>query len=642
MFVKLALIIAAHALGGVQVTVAPDQPAPFVYSDEPLVVEFVSPIAMTAAAQVVFEGTDGGSTVDLGQVRLRAGKPFWKSVVGVPATLGVHTLRVALSSGEASRETSRVFCRLGRPAGRSFYPLYATLDGPPLVETLHALRQIRVQGLRIDGHSPSLASDIETAHRAGFPLSLSLNTDDPALDAATVESLARTQGDVVETWVLSVSGQTGQFIRVAQAIRTGSPRSRIAARPKAPADLAALIPAGAGLLFDVVAVELGSGAEADAAEWTLAAEAAGREGLSLWAIRTGPPPASTAVAILQGIAGGFERVEIPSAWLISAGEFRPGYAEAAGLATILANAAYVGRAPVDGDDPGWLFRLPQAGPKSTTWVLALESSPDSEWSTIPVGEGATNVSMRDTFGNPPEKSGDASENTSGLSGDLLYVTGTGGSVPMRAAHAEVKRIASVLAARGILDSLGPDLKAAVDSLAASDAPEPSRPQFLALIQSIPEIETQWHAGQLARSLAGPLMAGVNRLARATGVLEQELGEPFLEPLNETLAKCGEYQSLYLTGTGSTQGPHERGDWLLEEIGRLGAEARSLAESGRPVEAGAAAAIGEWRARSLDAAAEALSLSQPDPRDQALREKPAPEPKKPAAEPKKTGGRKKKS
>jgi hypothetical protein len=116
---------------------------------------------------------------------------------------------------------------------------------------------------------------------------------------------------------------------------------------------------------------------------------------------------------------------------------------------------------------------------------------------------------------------------------------------------------------------------------------------------------------IQQALAVRLMAGMSRLARGLAVVEHEAGDAFLEPLQETLARCGEYQSLYLTSTGGAADARERGDWLLEEVNALTAEARQLAKRGRTIEADAVAAIAEWRARALSHASKAKPLGHYD-------------------------------
>ena len=154
--------------------------------------------------------------------------------------------------------------------------------------------------------------------------------------------------------------------------------------------------------------------------------------------------------------------------------------------------------------------------------------------------------------------------------------------------------------------LSPDLIDALGRLTTCTADMRTRFEFFSVIRVFPELESQWHAGRVATSAAVPLMARIDTLVRSLCVLQQETGEPFLEPLHETLAKCGQYQSLYLTGTGGAQASRPRGDWLMREVDSLVDEARDLVRQGRPIQADAVAALGEWRARSLQSMSKVAS------------------------------------
>src|SRR5690606_1315463 len=98
------------------------------------------------------------------------------------------------------------------------------------------------------------------------------------------------------------------------------------------------------------------------------------------------------------------------------------------------------------------------------------------------------------------------------------------------------------------------------------------------------------------------------LARTLCRLEGAREASFLEPLADTLARCEEYQSLYLTGVTTTPQARLRGDWLVQEVRRLMDEAETLAAANAKIEADAVAALAEWRARGLEFATKAGPLS----------------------------------
>jgi hypothetical protein len=121
-------------------------------------------------------------------------------------------------------------------------------------------------------------------------------------------------------------------------------------------------------------------------------------------------------------------------------------------------------------------------------------------------------------------------------------------------------------------------------------------------------------------VATTTLARLARLARTLCQLEAVIGVSFLEPLQDTLARCKEFQSMYLTGVTATPQARQRGDRLVAEVRRLMDEAEALAQLDRRIEADAVAALAEWRARGLEYAAKAgpqsdrLSLSEPDGMD----------------------------
>src|SRR5690606_33479883 len=114
-----------------------------------------------------------------------------------------------------------------------------------------------------------------------------------------------------------------------------------------------------------------------------------------------------------------------------------------------------------------------------------------------------------------------------------------------------------------------------------------------LLRAFPEIEGRWHGGQLPRPVAVAAMARLADLSRTLCRLEAAREASFLEPLGDTLARCEEYQSVYLTGATTTPQARARGDWLVQEVRRLMDEAEALADDGEKIEASAVATLAEW-------------------------------------------------
>ena len=115
------------------------------------------------------------------------------------------------------------------------------------------------------------------------------------------------------------------------------------------------------------------------------------------------------------------------------------------------------------------------------------------------------------------------------------------------------------------------------------------------------------------------MAELARLSRTLCRLEGARGATFIEPIQDTLARCDEFVSAYLTGATATPQARARGDWLVGEVRRLMDEVEWLLAAGAKAEADAVAALAEWRARGLEHAVKAGPLSDqmalPEPEKQ---------------------------
>jgi hypothetical protein len=192
----------------------------------------------------------------------------------------------------------------------------------------------------------------------------------------------------------------------------------------------------------------------------------------------------------------------------------------------------------------------------------------------------------------------------------VYLSGSGGSVLKDAATASAASEADA-----ILDTMEDQhpllepLEKPLEGLAAGNAID--RLTFMGLVQTLPNLEQGWHAGELPRENAVPTIAALARLIRFLAVLEQEKGEDFVESLQNVVARCGEYQSVYLMSTSANGTRHPRGDWLMDEVNRLVNDAEVLRDAGRPIEAVAVASLAEARARALEYAAAAKTSSVPE-------------------------------
>jgi hypothetical protein len=208
----------------------------------------------------------------------------------------------------------------------------------------------------------------------------------------------------------------------------------------------------------------------------------------------------------------------------------------------------------------------------------------------------------------------------------MYVSGKGGPLLATVARASARKEAEAFTKNpGFQKKLPPEFLELVKPIAAANFSRVDRVSFFALLRMFPVLEQKWHDGTLPRDIAVPAMASLSRLLRNLCVIEQDSNEPFIELLQDTIARCGDYQSQYLTSTGGSAEKHERADWLLAEVARLTAEAKALADNDRAIEAAGVASLAEWRARSLEFARNAAPLGAPEPAREVAPE-PKPEPK----------------
>ncbi len=237
------------------------------------------------------------------------------------------------------------------------------------------------------------------------------------------------------------------------------------------------------------------------------------------------------------------------------------------------------------------------------WLLALWSANGAREASLDLTE-ATDLKWTDVLNNPLDLP-DGEKGALRLPVDerVRLLSGSGGVFLGRAALTRTQFLTKQFTGNEAFNTHLPAALMEIVGLFAQQAGgASSRPNFLAMVRSFPSLERDWHEGALPESVAVPAIAQLARIAREICTVEQQSGLPFLDPLQDTLARCNEYQSLYLTSSAGTGATCERGDWILDETRRLVEEAQKLADADRRIEAAAVATLAEWRARSLEFAA----------------------------------------
>ncbi|MBN2310411.1 MAG: hypothetical protein JXR94_15665 [Candidatus Hydrogenedentes bacterium] len=598
---------AAAPADGLEVVLAPDQPIPHVYVDDPLIVEFSSPadLAFEAHAEILHNG-EAVASVDLGAIALRAHSAHWLPIADVPERRGLYEIRFELApaGGPAFERTGR-FCRVDRPGGASGGPAGLSLAAitPHMFQVARGLPLNRV---RVRADAPNLASCAEEGWPKGVKLAVYLPVDELDDAPALAESLSAGLDDWIARWDVDAGGEAARLESIAKAIARGGSRAPIALVVDDAEALAAALSAGAGRYASAIAFRPGAAAPSGTIEAVRAvAEGAGYEGMRLVVVpepgQGGEPgPARTGAELVRDVvvnaAAGAVRTEVDSAFVFDEGRFQDGFVTLSALGRQLNGAVYAGALGLEEPAEAYVFRT------GTTWVMVLwrAGSAGPLELELELG-GATDLALSDMDNNPLDAPGGNGGAVAVAAGpEPCYLTGAGGDVLARAASTMAcVEAQGILGSDALREALPPELIDVLNAIAAPDAEKPDRLSFFALLRMFPELERGWAAGTVPAEVAVGAMARLARLVRHLCVLEEEAHEPFLEPLDKTLAKCDGYKSQYLTSSGGPTGALARGDWLLGEVTRLMQEAQSLMKQGRAIEANGVAALAEWRARALD-------------------------------------------
>jgi hypothetical protein len=458
----------------------------------------------------------------------------------------------------------------------------------------------------LDVHEPDFAPKIEVVANM-FQTVLALD----AGNADTSESLAKSFADRVARWDVDPGNAPEVFTTIAKALRRGGVKAPIALVVNDARNVGTLFEAGIGQFVSAIVFRGAWPSANDLMAFRFAVERTGYEGIPILGAISGGQPQDTGIGvriarqILTNLAKGVTPTEVDSA-LIYGEDLGDSYVYLGGLAQRLTGCAPVGEMDLVEGVQAFVFR---AGPR---WIIAFWTTHAPREVSVKV-ENASDLALFDARDNPlpaPSlKNGTVSVH---VAAEPQFLIGKAGSVIYQAARTTARRHAAVFAgSEDFRTHLPPELLEVVRKFAAAESPGYTRMDFLDLLRIFPRIEELWHTGAVPRSVAVPALAALSRLARTLCVVEQERGEPFLEPLQKTLANCGQFQSLYLTSSAGASEVRERPDWILDEVGRLMTQAEQLGTEGRPIEACGMAALAEWRARALELAAKAQPLSLPE-------------------------------
>jgi hypothetical protein len=608
-----AALLVLLAAPNVEASLAPDQPIPYIFVDDPLVLQLVSNQDTVVSGRVTFVGGDGKSNyVDIPAVTLRAKGTHWQALDGAPVERGRYVTRLALTVGGLPLEQSLLFCRIDRPNAKASVPLGMHLAAGN-DRMLAALQGIPARQLFLNADMPDFDARVEEAVKAGCLITVLLDTAGMPDAAARAEVLARSLSDKAAAWAVAAGGNVAAFQAVAEAVRRGGSRAPIVPVVKDEKEVAALFTNGAGRYVNSVVLRCDAPAAAQLDALRSTAAAFGHERFPISVLGTGvdaPGPragAELARNVIANLAAGASQCVLEPLLVFSQDQFGEGYVYLTALANRLNGARYIGALDMAGSSHAEVFRAVDR------WTIVTWSAENPAQASINAGN-ATDLAFTDAENNPlppPEKGNNLL--SLWIDREPHYLSGTGGDVIAKAARNKARREAKTfLDAPAFQSALPTELMAIMRTVVNNKTGRTERLNFFALLRLFPVLEQMWREGQLPREVAAPAMASMSEIVCDLCILEQEAGEPFIEVLQATLDRCGEYQSQYLTGSGETNASRERADWLLDEVGRLMTESKQLLEEGRVIEATGVASLAEWRARSLEFAAKAAPLNSPPP------------------------------
>lgn len=614
----------------VDITVSPDQPLPFSYVDDPLIVEIRSDELTRADITIGLESSDGQGKVSQVFPATPLGPEInrWCALKEIPPLRGPWkvTVEVRAENGESFHD-AEVY-RVDRPANAYVHPLYAFGDHLDR-ETLLALRGVGVNLVRVPAAQENVEGLLAEIEHLGMKAIVILG--EGAEGAAQATTLATNHCEAIERWELAATRENTATLKTTaehlQALPCKLPICLSVREAGAVSDIlsAVAIPS----LQHVVLHESAQGPGVlDKLRDDLAA--LGVESPVLEYLYEGNNADGFPPVFFDALSHRALRVGFPAALVLDGGGLKPGLSYLNGLAHGVPPAPFAGSLPQAGKARALLFAM------GNRWTLAYWTSGVDESIAVP-WSGEHTFSQADSWNNTTPVSAPEGEVwKSPAAPGVRFLLGAGGPIFKATLLSQIKAtIRHILDEKSLDIAWNGEVRSALEAIASNPEGEQSRVHFFTLLRAFPDIEGRWHAGQLPRPVAVAALAHLAELSRTLCRLEGAREAGFLEPLADTLARCEEFQSVYLTGATTTPQARARGDWLVEEVRRLMDEAEMLAASDARIEADAVAALAEWRARGLELAAKAGPLS--DQMELPKVEEPkveAPQPEVKKAEPKK--------
>ncbi len=596
----LAIYTLAFTLGQtVEVRLAPDQPAPLFFIDEPLVVQVRADAATSVALDIEVDLPDGRrATWKPGPLALSPGRAQWLTMDGLPALRGPHVFHI--HTAPDADPVERTLARIDRPAPGGEASIVLAIASPS--PSARYAAQCIGAGIQFPLEWPALDAEVTAfAHPDRGPIYVQI-TAFGGRHPRSVEAAVAALAGRVDIWTVKGAISPRESIRESTAARGADPGAAWAPRVAEAREVAGLVERGGARIPDALIA-----APEAAAAIAGAAARAGFERMPL-ILDLADDPTSVSLPglltrLMTGGLGPGRVALVPQGLLETPEGFSGALAMLAATRRQLADAQSLGVFAGAGENTVWILRLgPSAAPD--TWALvAAVSDPTATLPAILPGDGAE-WDVLDAYGNSLGDFGRPGGRVAFPAGaGAWYARGHGGTLLREALAARVRALASAaMSYEGELATAASETAGALEVLARYELPAPARLQFFALLRALPAIEESWRRGLLETRDAIPMTRDLAAIAEALAILEQELEESLLEPLDNTLDTCAEWIARYPSASGNDPRDANRIAFLRGEVLRLADRARAWASAGRMTEAKSVAAIAEWRARSLEAAA----------------------------------------
>jgi len=599
MFALAAYTLAFAFAQTVEVRLAPDQPAPIFFTDEPLVVQVLADVNTVATPEIEAELPDGRrANWSAGVLELAPGRAKWLTMDGLPALRGPHVFHVRTAPGEPPVE--RALVRIDRPIASNVDGAIIALTWPSPAARYAA--QCVGAGIQVPLEWPMLDEEIgHFAQPGNGPVHVRITASN-GRHPRTIESAVGALGGRVNLWSVGGTLSPREAIREAAAVHGVALAARWGLHLETPRDAASVLARAREFPPETIVC---APEDADAL-----ADTAARAGVERMPLLIELPPAMTGTAqdllgsLVESVLGPGRSALIAQESIETPEGFTGALAVLAAARFHLAGAKNLGRITESGANESWIFRLNPAATPDTWGIVTIVRDSAAPMTAIAPGDGAA-WNVLDAFGNPLGDAGrpDGMIVLPSSSADAWYVRGTGGTILRDALAARVRSLAAPhVAHTGELAAVAPETVPAIEALARYEYPAPVRLHFFALLRCLPTLEEGWRRGIVETRYAIPMIRDFGAMAELLAVLEQELNEPLLEPLEKTMDTCTEWLKRYPVSADGGALSMQRLAFLRSEVTRLADEARALDAVGRPIESKAIAALAEWRARSMEPAA----------------------------------------